>query len=121
MANTASYRLINVRFADDVAVVTFRGTNAMFDGAKVENVARELFDLLEAGTTNKILLDLSTIYFMSSTMLAELVRMHRRVHAKRGRLILCAPRPAIEEAFRISKFDKFFEIHANASTALKKF
>lgn len=121
MANPDSYRLINVRIADDVAVVTFRGTNTMFEGERVEHVALELTDLLETGTTNKILLDLGNIYFMSSAMLAELVRMHRRVQAKKGRLRLCSPRPAIEEAFKVSKFDKFFEIYPNASTALKKF
>jgi anti-sigma B factor antagonist len=121
MANPASYRLINVRIDDDVAVVTFRGTNTMFDGERVDHVALELFDLLEAGTTKKILLDLGNIYFMSSAMLAQLVQMHRRVQAKRGRLRLCSPRPAIEQAFKISKFDKFFEIFPNASTALKKF
>lgn len=121
MANTTSYRLINVEFSEDVAVVTFRGTNAMFDGEKVEKVAHELDDLLESGAAAKIVLDLGNIYFMSSTMLAELVRIHRRVHSKRGRLKLCAMRPAIDEAFKVSKFDKFFEIHPNAAAALKKF
>ena len=121
MANPAPYQSINVRVVDDVAVVTFRGTNSMFEGEKVEAVARELFDLLETGPASKLLLDLGNIYFMSSAMLAQLVRMHRQVQAKRGRLRLCSPRPAIQEAFRVSKFDRFFEIFPDASSALKKF
>ncbi len=121
MANPASYQSINVRVADDVAIVTFRGTNSMFEGEKVDIVARELFDLLETGSASKLLLDLGNIYFMSSAMLAQLVRMHRQIQSKRGRLRLCSPRPAIQEAFRVSRFDKFFEIFPDAPTALKKF
>ena len=121
MANLASYQSIDVRQADDVAVVTFRGTNSMFEGEKVETVARELFDLLDSGRANKLLLDLGNIYFMSSAMLAQLVRMHRQIQAKKGRLRLCAPRPAIQEAFKVSRFDKFFEIFPDSSAALKKF
>jgi len=116
-----SYQLIHVRLEDDVAIITFRGANSMFEGEKVDHVAGELFDLLEIWPTNKILLDLGNIYFMSSAMLAQLVRIQRIMRTKKGRLRLCAPRPAIQEAFKVSKFDKFFEIFPDSASALKKF
>jgi anti-sigma B factor antagonist len=121
MTNPASYQSIYVRIIDDVAVITFRGTNAMFEGEKAQVVSRELFDLLESGAARKFVLDLANIYFMSSAMLAQLVRMQRRVQEKRGRLRLCCLRPAIMDAFKISRFDRYFEIFPDSTAALKKF
>ena len=116
-----AFLLINARRDGDVAVVTFRGANAMFEGDKVENVTLELFDLIEVSPTKKFLLDLGNIYYMSSAMLAQLVRIQRAVQTKKGRLRLCSPRPAIQEAFRVSRFDKFFEIFRDVPSAMKKF
>lgn len=121
MANVASNQTIDVKQIENVAVITFRGANSMFEGEKVEAVARELFAFLESGKANKILLDLGNIYFMSSAMLAQLVRMQRQIQAKKGRLRLCSPRPAIQDAFKVSRFDKFFEIYPDAASALRKF
>lgn len=116
-----AFHMINARLEGDVAIVTFRGTNSMFEGDKVENVTLELFDLIEVSPTKKFLLDLGNIYYMSSAMLAQLVRIQRAIQTKKGRLRLCSPRPAIQEAFKVSRFDKLFEIYQDVPLALKRF
>ena len=69
------YQYINYRNVDGVAVVTFLETVAMFDTDKVKDVARELMDLLESKRFTKILLNLSNARFISSAMLAHLVKL----------------------------------------------
>ncbi len=104
-----------------VAVVTFLDSIAMFEGDKVQAVGKELVDLAESRKEPRILLNLANAHFMSSAMLAHLVKLHRKVQAAKGRLRLCGLRPVIMDAFKVSHFDRIFEIFPDEAAALKKF
>ncbi len=41
------YEYITVKFVEGIAVVTFRESEAMFEGGKVQAVGKELMDLVE--------------------------------------------------------------------------
>jgi anti-sigma B factor antagonist len=117
----AEYEIINVKYVDGVAIVCFAETMAMCEGDKVESVGTELSDLVASRKNPRILLNLSNAYFMSSAMLAHLVKLHRKIQAAKGRLRLCGLRPVILDAFKVSHFDKIFEIFPDEASALKKF
>lgn len=117
----SEYELIKVKFLEGVAVVSFPETMAMFEGEKVQAVGNELLDLVDSRKEPRILLNLSNAHFMSSAMLAQLVKMHRKVQAAKGRLRLYGLRPVILDAFKVSHFDKIFEIFPDEAAALKKF
>jgi anti-sigma B factor antagonist len=115
------YQYITYKNVDGVAVVNFLETVSMFEGDKVKGVADELLDLIESRQFVKLLLNLSNAYFVSSAMLAHLVKLHRKLQETKGKLRLCCLRPVIEDAFRVSNFDKIFEIFPDETSALKKF
>jgi anti-sigma B factor antagonist len=115
------YETIVVKYVDGVAIVTFLDTVAMFEGNKVEAAGKELADLAESRKEPRILLNLSNVHFMSSAMLAHLVKLHRKVQAVKGRVRLCGLRPVIMDAFKVSHFDRIFEIFPDETAALKKF
>lgn len=115
------YQHISVKYVDGVAIVSFVETMAMFEGDKVQAVGNELCDLVGARKEPRILLNLSNAHFMSSAMLANLVKVLRKVQAAKGRLRLCGLRPVILDAFKVSQFDKLFEIFPDEVAALKKF
>jgi anti-anti-sigma factor len=115
------YEYITVRYVDAVAVVGFHETVAMFEGDKVHAVGKELIDLVESRKDPKILLNLSNAHFISSAMLANLVMLHRKIQVAKGRIKLCGLRPVIMDAFKVSRFDRIFEIHPDEASALKKF
>jgi anti-sigma B factor antagonist len=115
------YEYITVRFVDGVAVISFRETLAMFEGEKVQAVGGELSNFVASRPQPKILLNLSNAHFVSSAMLAHLVKLHRKVQDAKGRIKLCGLRPVIMDAFKVSQFDRLFEIHADENSALKKF
>jgi anti-anti-sigma factor len=117
----AEYQTIVVKYVDGVAVVNFLETVSMFEGDKVEAVGKELVDLAESRKEPRILLNLANAHFMSSAMLAHLVKLHRKVQAAKGRIRLCGLRPVIMDAFKVSHFDRIFEIFPDETTALKKF
>ena len=68
-----------------------------------------------------MLLNFRAVQYMSSTMLAVLLKYARRVAGLRGQLKLCCIAPDLLEVFRITRFDRLFEIHAEELTALDSF
>jgi anti-anti-sigma factor len=117
----ADYQHITYKNVDGVAVVNFMETVAMFDGDKVREVGNELLDLVESKRFSKLVLNLSNARFVSSAMLAHLVKLHRKAQEVKGKIRLCCLRPVIMDAFKVSNFDKIFEIFPDETAALKKF
>jgi anti-sigma B factor antagonist len=115
------YQYITYKNVDQVAVVNFLETVSMFEGDKVKGVSEELIDLIESKRYNKMLLNLSNAHFVSSAMLAHLVKLHRKIQEAKGKMRLCCLRPVIMDAFKVSNFDKIFEIFPDEASALKKF
>jgi anti-anti-sigma factor len=115
------YQYITYKNVDQVAVVNFLETVSMFEGDKVKGVSDELIDLIESKRFTKLLLNLSNAHFVSSAMLAHFVKLHRKVQEAKGKLRLCCLRPVIQDAFKVSNFDKIFEIFPDEASALKKF
>lgn len=117
----SEYQYITYKNVDGVAVVNFLETVSMFESDKVKGVSDELIDLLDSKRYTKILLNLSNAHFVSSSMLAHLVKLHRKLTEAKGKVRLCCLRPVIIDAFKVSNFDKIFEIFPDENAALKKF
>ncbi len=115
------YEYIVYRNVGGVAVISFQETVAMFDADKVQVVGRELLDLVASRRYTKLVIDLANAHFVSSAMLAHFVKLHRKVQEGKGRLRLCNLRPVIMDAFKVSGFDRIFEIYPDEAAALKKF
>jgi anti-sigma B factor antagonist len=93
----------------------------MIEGDKVESLAKELFSVIEAKQHKKILPNLYNAGYMSGAMPARLVRLHRKMQDVKGKIRLCCLRPPVMDAFKVSQFDRLFEIFPDEPTALKKF
>jgi len=116
-----AYQYLSVKEADGVAVITFLESAALMEGEKVEALGKELFGLIETRKHTKILLNFYNAGYMSSAMLAQLVRLHRKMQAVKGKVRLCALRPPVMDAFKVSQFDRLFEIFPDEAAAMKKF
>jgi anti-anti-sigma factor len=115
------YEFIHYKNVNGVAVVGFHESVAMFDTDKVQQVGQELLDLVTAKRFTKILLNLTNAHFISSAMLAHLVKLQRKVQENKGKIRLCCLRPVITDAFKVSGFDKIFENYPDEAQALKRF
>jgi anti-sigma B factor antagonist len=116
----ADYQYIAYKNVDGVAVVSFMETVSMFDTDKVKDVGLELMDLVESKRYTKLVLNLSNARFVSSAMLANLVKLNRKIHELKGWIRLCSLRPVIMDAFKVSNFDRIFDIFPDEATALNK-
>jgi anti-anti-sigma factor len=115
------YQYLSVKTVDGVAVISLLEAASIMEGEHVDRFAKELFGLIDEKKYSKVVLNLYNAGYMSSAMLAQLVRLHRKMLAARGNVRLCALRPPVVDAFRVSQFDKLFEIFPDEPSALKKF
>lgn len=121
LAGKPGFHFLSVKEVDGVAVITFQEPDAMIEGEKVDGVARELFELIDTKKYKKVVLNLYNAGYMSSAMLAQLVRLQRKMKDAKGKVRLCSLRPPVMDAFKVAQFDRLFEIFADEPTALKKF
>lgn len=121
LAGKPGFHYLAVKEVEGVAVITFQESASMMEGDKVDGVARELFELIDEKNYRKVLLNLYNAGYMSSAMLAQLVRLQRKLKDGKGKVRLCCLRPPVMDAFKVAQFDRLFEIFPDEPTALKKF
>ena len=85
LAGQPAFLFLTIKEVDGVAVIAFLETVSMFEGDKVESLAKELFGVIEAKKCKKILLNLYNAGYVSSTMLAQLVNCTARCRMSKGR------------------------------------
>ncbi|MDY6913498.1 MAG: STAS domain-containing protein [Planctomycetota bacterium] len=104
----------------DVTVVNFRNASIL-DGPTVKAISDELHALVDQQAQRKVLLDFSSVRFLSSSMLSVLIAMRTKAKAIKGRVILAGFRPKLREIFKITSTDKLFEFADTESQALACF
>jgi anti-sigma B factor antagonist len=119
MTESVSHRLLVERI-DGVTVAAFADPALLSDDV-IGDVDQQLDLLLQGLGADKVLLSFREVRFMSSTMLAVLVKFARRVARAQGKLKLCCVAPHLMEVFRAGRFDRLFEIHDKEAAALDSF
>jgi len=100
-----------------VTVVDFSGSTIL-DGPTIEDIGRQLYELVDQQAHRKILLDFSQVRFLSSSMLGVLIALRKKAQAIRGRLAIAGLRPELRKVFKISQMEKLFEFHDDQGSAM---
>jgi len=87
----------------------------------VHEVEDQLNELAQSHGADDIVLSFHEVQFMSSTVLAMLLKLSRAVKVAGGRLKLCGINPLIMDVFKITRFDRLFEIHNEEWAAIDSF
>jgi len=119
MSRLASPRVL-VETIHGITVASFADAEILTEEV-IDEVYEQLRDLVEGLGPAGVLLNFREVRLMSSTMLAVLLKFARRVAAAGGRLKLCGLSSDLLQAFKITRFDRIFEIYDEESTALDSF
>ena len=76
---------------------------------------------MEQEKRKNLLLNFSSVEFLSSAALGKLITLDKKVKANGGRLKLSNIRPEIYEVFAITKLNKLFDIKDDEADALAAF
>ena len=114
-----SKQRLNVEIIVDVAVVTFLDKRIL-DEPTIQSIAEHSFSLVD-NDGRELLLDFTSVEYMSSAALGKLINLHKKMTGLKGQLAMCNVVPQIYEVFAITKLDKIFKILADQEAALKSF
>ena len=116
----AGYRRLDVNEVGDVTVVRFHDRK-IIDDINIQELGQELFRLIEQDGRQKLLLNFSTVDFLSSAALGKLITLDKKVKAHSGAMKLSNIRPEIYEVFAITKLNRLFDIKDDEADALAAF
>jgi anti-sigma B factor antagonist len=105
---------------DGILTVVFDDARIL-DETKLEELGRELTELLNKTTEERVIIDFRNVKFMSSSMLSKLVAVNRKAGEFKVKLKLCSIDPEIRQVFKITKLDKLFDIDADEASARAAF
>lgn len=97
-----------IRIEDPPSLNDFR-TNAFRDS---------LYDTVSGWPTHRIALDMTKVDFLSSSGVAILVGLKRRVEPSGGKLVIFGIHAVVEDLLRITRLTQFFTFAPNEAKAL---
>jgi anti-sigma B factor antagonist len=113
-------RRLEVNEVGDVTVVRFRDRKIVED-ISIQELGNELFQLVDVDSRGKLLLNFSSVDFLSSAALGKLITLDKKMKAHGGTLKLTNIRPEIYEVFTITKLTRLFDIKDDEADALAAF
>lgn len=105
---------------DGILTIVFDDARIL-DETKLEQLGRDLIELLNKTSEERVILDFRNVKFMSSSMLGKLVQVHKKAVEFNVKLKLCNIDPQIRQVFKITRLDKLFDIEADEAAARAAF
>ena len=116
----ADYRRLEVNEVGDVTVIRFRD-HKIIEDINIQEMGQEMFRLIEVENRDKLLLNFSSVDFLSSAALGKLITLDKKMRAHGGVLKMSNIRPEIYEVFAITKLNRLFDIKEDEADALAAF
>ena len=113
-------RRLEINEVGEVTVVHFRDQKIIED-LGIQELGQELFHLVEGEDRKKLVLNFSSVDFLSSAALGKLITLDKKVKTRGGTLRLCNIRPEIYEVFAITRLNRLFDIREDEADALAAF
>ncbi len=114
------YKRLDINEVGDVTVVRFRDQKIVED-INIQELGQEMFRLVESDNCKKLLLNFSSVDFLSSAALGKLITLDKKMKAAGGVLKLSNIRPEIYEVFVITRLNRLFDIKDDEADALAAF
>ena len=109
---------IMIQKINKVAVIDFIDS-AIMDMQQIQQIAEELENLVDLQNQKYILLDFTSVKFLSSQTLGMILKLHSKLTNKKGWLGICGLHKDLYKIFRLTRLDKLFNFYDNEQQALK--
>ena len=76
----------------------------------IELFGRELNQMIEGFRNVRLVLDLKHVSLLTSSAIGKLIGLHRNLHRRQGRLVLCGLAPIIDDVLRTAKLIDYFHV-----------
>lgn len=83
----------------------------------LEELDRDFVTLTDSFQMKKIVLDMTSVTFMTSAAIGKLISLHRRLARSDGRLVLCCLQPDVEGTLATSHLLNYFCVADSSQAA----
>ena len=116
----SAIRRLEIQDIGDVTVVRFRDPR-ITDPVEIEELGRQLYQVLEFKNCSKLAIDFSAVEFLSSATIGKLISLNRKVKVCKAALRLCNLRPEIQNIFHLCNLEHVFDIRTDQAAAIASF
>jgi anti-anti-sigma factor len=113
-----SYRHLEVGTNGNVIVVRL-GKHWVLDELNVNKISDELLGVADRPDCHHLLVDFAGVTKLSSSMLARLLKLRRKMESKGEKLRLCGLDSQLRSVFATTKLDRLFDITDTEAGAIK--
>jgi len=103
---------------DEVAVAIFQ-VDRLTDELNIEQLGAELFSLVDHYNFDKVVLNMRVVEFLNSSVLGKMMTMHRKLHRREGRLVICHLTPGVLEVMHTSRLIDYFHVVDDFDAAIQ--
>lgn len=104
----------------EITIVYFRQTR-LSGVLEMERLEQELQALAEDEQHSKLVLNFTSVDFLSSQVLGAMVSLNRKVKARNGAVRFCSFQPQVLDVLTTSRLDTLFDIRPSLDDALRGF
>lgn len=108
------------RNQDDILVAYFQDVR-IIDESRINNLGKEMMELVTSGSHNRIILNFQNVSFMSSAMIGKLILFGKKCKTTKIQLRLCNINENVQEVFDLMKLEKVFQVVENEEKAIESF
>jgi anti-sigma B factor antagonist len=101
----------------DVQVVTFESAGGLND-FRNSGLRDALYELVATHNDPMLAIDLAKVDYLSSSGVAILVGLKRRVETKGGKIVIFHVQPIVRDLLAVMKLDRFFAISEDEDKAI---
>jgi anti-sigma B factor antagonist len=88
------------------------------DEENIEQMGQELISLVEQYQCRQLVLSLELVDFITSAALGKIIMLHRRLHRKDGKLVVCAAHGPVADVLQSSRLNDYFVMATDTQGAL---
>jgi anti-sigma B factor antagonist len=103
---------------DKWLVIEFR-TPSLMDPVQLDQIAQQLYRLVDAEDRRKIIMDFEKVQYLSSQAIGIVMNMNKKIMALKGKLILCGVGGKLMELVKITRLDKVLMIKPTQAEAVR--
>ncbi len=93
--------------------------NDVLDEHVIKTIGGRLSSLVQGGGCRQLVVNLGAVKRVASSMVGNLIWLHKQVHGAGGRMAVCGLDPKLAAAFRTLQLDRLFDLHSDEAEALR--
>jgi anti-sigma B factor antagonist len=102
----------------DPAVIATITRPQLSEEENIEVFGKDLLDLVDQYGFRQIVVSLQHVTYITSAALGKLITLHRKLHRKAGRLIVCGAFDSVKDVLQASHLNSYFTIADDVPAAL---